>query len=341
MSKLDEFALIQFLNHKKQSEELQQKLGVIKGIGDDAAVVQHSPGSQLVMTCDTMVETIHFNPYTMLDEDVGYKALASNLSDIAAMGAVPKHALISLSIPKHYSSSRLKKIYKGLYECANEFEVAIIGGDTSKSPKHLNISVTLTGEVETNQALLRSNAKVNDLLFVTGFLGCSAAGLHYLLEKQERHLTSAKLSLDIQPLVQAHRRPIPQMKAGRLLLESKRCHSLNDISDGLASEAHEISEASKVGILINEDMIPIHPTLRAYCDLVGKSPLDWILYGGEDYHLLGTVSRSNVEYLQSRFQRQGIPFFILGEVIDQKGVHIKDQYGNIKKIQKEGYNHFN
>ncbi|MFS1511293.1 thiamine-phosphate kinase [Chengkuizengella sp. SCS-71B] len=341
MSSQDEFALIHSLNYKKQSKHFQNKLGVVKGIGDDAAVVNIHSGSQLVMTCDTMVETIHFNAYTMLDEDVGYKALASNLSDIAAMGAIPKYALISLSIPKHYSTFRLRKMYKGLYKCANQFDIAVIGGDTTKSPKHLNISVTLIGEVESNQALLRSNAKVNDLVFTTGYLGCSAAGLDYLLAAKQKQLILDQIPTNFRPLVQEHRRPTPQIKAGRILLQSKRCHSLNDISDGLSSEASEICEASSVGILLEEVKLPIHPQLKEYSHLIGKSAIDLILYGGEDYQLLGTASKTNVIELQRRFQQQGIPFFIIGEVVTQKGVHMKDSYGNIKKIHKKGYNHFN
>ncbi|WP_160645265.1 thiamine-phosphate kinase [Chengkuizengella marina] len=341
MSSLDEFALIQSLNYKKQSNNFHNKLGVIKGIGDDAAVVQTRSGSQLVMTCDTMVETIHFNPYTMLDEDVGYKAMASNLSDIAAMGAIPKYALISLSIPKHYSTFRLKKIYKGLYECANYFEIAVIGGDTTKSPKHLNISITLVGEVESNQALFRSNAKVNDLVFTTGYLGCSAAGLDYLLKVKQKQLMLGQIPMNFLPLVKQHRRPTPQIKAGRILLQSRRCHALNDVSDGLSSEASEICEASNVGFLFDEVKLPIHPQLREYGQLIGKSPLDWIMYGGEDYQLLGTVSKADVVHIQNRFQQEGIPFFIVGEVVAQKGVQMKDAYGNIKKIHKKGYNHFN
>ncbi|NDI34715.1 thiamine-phosphate kinase [Chengkuizengella sediminis] len=341
MSSLDEFALIQSLNYKKQSKHFQHKLGVINGIGDDAAVVQTRKGSQLVMSCDTMVETIHFNSYTMLDEDVGYKALASNLSDVAAMGAVPKYALISLSIPKHYSTLRLKKIYKGLYACANQFEIAVIGGDTTKSPKHLNLSITVIGEVESNQALLRSNAKVNDLVFTTGYLGCSAAGLDYLLAAKQKQLTLDQIPMNFRLLVQEHRRPTPQIKAGRILSISKRCHSLNDVSDGLSSEAEEISEASNVGILLDEVKLPVHPKLKEYGHSTGKNPIDWILYGGEDYQLLGTASKANVIELHSRFQQHGIPFFIIGEVVTQKGVQMKDRYGNIKKIHKKGYNHFN
>ncbi|MDF2964331.1 MAG: thiamine-monophosphate kinase, partial [Paenibacillus sp.] len=249
MSSIDEFALIQWLTDGKQSRAFQQAGGVEAGIGDDAAVVNLTPGCQLVMTCDTMTETVHFKNTTMRDYDIGYKAMASAVSDIAAMGAIPKYALVAVSFPQGTELARLEEMYQGLYDCANRWSVVITGGDTTSSSGGLTITVTVMGEVEKGKALLRSGAKPGDVLFATGLLGCSAAGLDYLLQRglPAERWSEQPADPDAELLIQAHCRPEPRIEEGQLLQQSGVCHALNDVSDGLASEAWEISEASGIG----------------------------------------------------------------------------------------------
>ncbi|MDF2836845.1 MAG: thiamine-monophosphate kinase, partial [Paenibacillus sp.] len=185
---MDEFASIAHWTARRQTAEWQKRRGVALGIGDDAAVVDLTDAAdgidgarRLLLAVDTMVETVHFSDATMRDEDVGYKALAANVSDIAAMGGVPLHALVSVSVPKSYGPERMLRVYDGLYACAERYGVAVIGGDTTSSPERLVVSVTLTGTVEAGRELRRSGAKPGEAVFLTGAVGLSAAGLHLLL----------------------------------------------------------------------------------------------------------------------------------------------------------------
>lgn len=331
---MDEFGLIRHLN----SNALTSQREVILGIGDDAAVVQTTPGMQLVAACDAMVETVHFLPETMDDFHVGYKALVSNISDMAAMGAEPKFALITLMSPKNMNLFRLEKLYKGIYQCAEEYGVAVIGGDTVSTPASLSISITILGEVEPGQALLRSSAEIGDIVFVTGPVGSSAAGLHYLLQKGTRNETPDSIPHSI---VREHQMPKAQVAAGRLLLKSGLCHALNDISDGLASEAWEIAEASGKRVQLNERLIPMEEALTQYAAHVKHSALDWALYGGEDYQLIGTVAQGDWPRLKGVFENEGLSIYAIGEVVKgETGVDWMKNNGTIEALEKKGFNHF-
>jgi thiamine-monophosphate kinase len=336
---VDEFALIRLLTERKLPNEGQS--GVFVGIGDDAAVAAVSPGFHLVLSCDTMVQETHFKKTTMKCTDIGYKAMASSISDMAAMGAIPRYALVSLSTHKETPVQELQELYDGLYECAEQFDVAVVGGDTTSTSGVLTVSVTIIGEVEPGKALLRSAARLGDVVFITGCLGSSAAGLDYLLTQNRDANGVLAPSIQIAQLMAAHQRPQPQVKAGRLLLQSGLCHALNDISDGLASEAWEIAEASGCGIRLQEKAIPIEPSLQAYADEQGKQAMEWIMYGGEDYQLLGTVPADQAAALQAEFQQRGLCLYVIGEVTSGKtGVELLRADGVLLAIEKKGYNHF-
>lgn len=361
-AKLDEFERIRHWTASRQQAEWQRERGVVVGIGDDAAVVDKGvltpvadSGLHWVFTVDTMVETVHFNGATMRDYDVGYKALAANVSDIAAMGAVPSHALVSVSVPPSYGPDRMRGLYDGLYACADRHGIAVIGGDTTSAPAHLVVSITLTGTVEAGKALTRSGAMPGDAVFVTGPTGMSAAGLQWL------SATAAAVDGPVpeglaeaegtSALVRAHRRPEPSVQAGRLLAGCGACTSLNDVSDGAASEAWEIAEASRRSIVLREEWLPRSGSLAAYAGRLGASAggdaarrlaLDWMLYGGEDYVLLGTVSSSAVEPLRASFREAGIPLYIIGQVEDgEPSVWLEKADSNRRMaLEKRGYNHF-
>lgn len=330
----DEFSLIRHLT-SRTGEVVPVHHSVAVGIGDDAAVVDASEGFQWVLSCDTMVETVHFNERTMRDSDIGFKAMASNVSDMAAMGAIPEYALVAISVPPSWSEERLRRIYGGLYECADRYGVAVIGGDTTSAPQHLTLTVTVTGRVEKGSALLRSSARPGDIVFVTGYLGRSAAGMDVLASGADWAAGSPQARL-----AEAHRRPVPQVEAGRLLLKSGAHPSLNDISDGLASEAWEIAEASGVGVRLDAALIPVHPDLREYGEAVGKDPLDWILYGGEDYQLVGSMPANAFGEAVQAFDQAGLSLYAIGEIhASAASVTLSHKDGDVP-VAKRGYNHF-
>ncbi|RED65103.1 thiamine-phosphate kinase [Cohnella lupini] len=333
MPPLDEFGRIRAWTEGRQSKKWMVEAGVTLGIGDDAAVVAGgTSATEWLLAMDTMVEEVHFLDATMSESDVGYKALAANISDIAAMGGTPKFALVSVSVPPAWNAERMKLLFDGLYECADKYQVAVIGGDTTSAPSHLVVAVTLMGFVEAGKAVRRDGARPGQSVFLTGPTGLSAGGLHGLLNN---------IGSIPARLAQAHQRPSPSVKAGRLLLETGWAASLNDVSDGVASEAWEIAEASGVRLLLKETLLPISGELASYALEHGIQPLDLVLYGGEDYVLLGTVDKQHEHSMKDRFRREGIPLFIIGEVeAGEPGVAIQSASGKVKPMDKRGYNHF-
>nr|WP_279538073.1 thiamine-phosphate kinase [Paenibacillus turpanensis] len=315
---------------------------IVVGIGDDAAVVEPGKDKQLVLSCDTMTDVVHFNETTMADADIGWKALASNVSDMAAMGAEPRWALVAISAPKGAGTAeRLVELYRGLYACAEAYGVEVIGGDTTSSAGGLTVTVTIVGEVERGRALLRSSAKPGDAVFVTGPLGGSAAGLHALMSgaaasAAERGERGAALG----PLLRAHRRPRPRVDAGRLLAASGFGVALNDVSDGLASEAWELAEASGVRLVLEAGAVPVLPEAAVYAAEAGADALAWALYGGEDYELVGTVRAGEVDALAARFAAAGLELFFVGRVEPGEGVVLRGADGTEQRLDKRGYNHF-
>jgi thiamine-monophosphate kinase len=345
MPGLDEFGLIRLLTSGRGSTSGQPADGVSVGIGDDAAVLDGRNGYQWVASCDTMVQDVHFKPETMTYYAIGFKAMASNISDMAAMGAMPRFALVALSVPKAVPEQDLQELYDGLYDCAGRYGVAIVGGDTTGSPVSLTVTVTVLGEVEAGRALLRSSARPGDVLFITGELGMSAAGLDYLLKRGRSAGDLSELTDDdaaVRALIEAHQRPLPQVQAGRLLVESGLGRALNDISDGLASEVWELAEASCCRIELDESAIPFAQELVVYAGRVGTESLQWILYGGEDYHLAGTVPEQDAQRLEELFREKGLSFYPIGRVQagDKPEVTLKKRDGTVVPLGKKGYNHF-
>lgn len=351
MPRVDEFGLIRLLTGGRRNPAHMEPGptgagdGVAVGIGDDAAVLDGRSGFQWVVTCDTMVRDIHFKPETMTYEAIGYKAMASNISDLAAMGAIPRFAVVALSVPADMETEALRELYDGLYACANRYGVAVVGGDTTSCPRDMTVSVTAIGEVETDRALLRSGARPGDTVFVTGPLGLSAAGLHLLLATGRSAYALPELPEERQRLVQAHQFPQPQVEAGRILVKSGLGRSLNDVSDGLASEAWELAEASGCVIELAEALLPADPALDRYAREAGLHPLELMLYGGEDYRLTGTVREEDAAAVQALFEAEGLEFHVVGHVMAggepaHPGVLLKRRDGSVSPLQKRGYNHF-
>ncbi|QKG85427.1 thiamine-phosphate kinase [Kroppenstedtia pulmonis] len=329
----DEFSMIRSLLRLRGSVDHQEQVEV--DAGDDAAVVKHSSGTSVVLTCDTMVETVHFLPDTMTPFDIGYKCMVSNISDIAAMGGIPAHAIVSLAVPRTWSQPSVEEIYQGILAAGKPFSIHLAGGDTVAAPRHLVLSITLMGEVETGKALLRSSARPGDILFITGEIGASAGGLHLQMHRQDLRKQPYAASL-----IKAHRRPWPRVEAGRYLLRSGTRPACNDISDGLAGEAQEIADASGVRLVVDLDKIPVGKDLLAYGKETGCDIREWVLHGGEDFELLGSVSQTDWEKLRKESVEQGIPLFEIGRV--EQGTPGVDciHKGKRRTWTRTGYNHF-
>ena len=307
----DEFLFIKSITPQRHHQRT-----LIQGIGDDAALFRQDGNFNMIACVDTMVEDIHFKKSTMRPFHIGHKALAVNLSDIAAMGGRPTYYLVSLAVPqKGWTQDELHGIYEGMSMLADKFSVDLIGGDTVSSSSSLMITVTVLGQVETNRMLLRKNAEPGDVVFVTGTLGGAAAGLFLLLKKGIDY----DYSDDEKKLLSEHQMPEPQIEAGRLFAGSGFRISLNDISDGIASEANELAEMSGTTFILNYDLIPVNNVLTR---LFLKKMEQFVLYGGEDFELLGTVASENWPLLKRTFDKASIPLT------------------NLKKLAKEGYNHF-
>ncbi len=307
---------------------------VVLGIGDDCAALALDGPDYLLLTVDTLVEGVHFDlAFTSLDQ-LGWKSLAVNVSDIAAMGGEPRYALLSLGWPPDRDRGLALQFAAGLARAAREFDVAVIGGDTVAAPQGLVITVTLTGQVPAARMLRRAGARPGDLIFVTGPLGEAAAGLEILRR-------GAKLAPDLQePLVAAHLTPRPHLAAGRLLAREALATALIDTSDGVATDLYHVCRASGVGALIPAAAVPVSPRVQAAAPLLGVSALNLALTGGEDYLLLFTAAPEMAARLDQAFARAGLAKPLpLGRIVPGDRVLLSTPAGDVD-ISGRGYDHF-
>lgn len=329
VAQIGEFGLIE----KIKKGALFNKRRVIKGIGDDAAVEKINGNMYLLSTCDMLVENIHFLKNEITPWQLGYKAAAVNLSDIAAMGGRPTGILVSIAIPKDTEGEYIEDFYKGLKSICKEYETNLLGGDTVSSLQGIVVSVTALGEVLPENLLLRSGAQVGDLVMVTGTLGDSAAGLEIILQKKDGSRFSELFS--------RHLTPSPQVKEGMFLASLGIVTAMNDISDGLASEITEIAEASRVGAKIIAEQIPLSQETKELSQEINKNPLDWALYGGEDYQLVFTCpeqeSASIQKLFRNKFKRE---LYEVGSIVPLKNGISLEERGCPEPLIKKGYNHF-
>jgi thiamine-monophosphate kinase len=253
------------------------------GPGDDAGVLRISPGKVLVATTDAMVEGIHFESKWFSWEDLGYKILAVNLSDLAAMGDVkPIAALVTASLPGDTSVDSVNKLYKGLKRCAQRWKTGLLGGDTVGSKRDYFVSVTAFGEARPQDLLKRSGARPGDYLLTTGELGLAAAGLEVLQSGKGRTAWT-------KPLVEAFAHPQPKFAAAKILGRERLATSLLDVSDGLEASVRLLAEASGTGAEVDLPRLPISKALSRWARRRSRHPWDYALKGGEDYVLLFTT----------------------------------------------------
>jgi thiamine-monophosphate kinase len=310
---------------------------VIAGIGDDSAALHPPMGKIQLVTSDMLVENVHFRLDTASPFQIGWRSLAVNISDIAAMGGEPTYAFVSIGLPRETTVEFVDELYSGMRKIAEIYSVDIVGGDTVSSPQ-LIINVALLGEVEQETLILRSGAKTGDALVVTGDLGGSEAGLAIL----ERGLPEGQTFVSVAPDTRKHLMPVPRVREGRLLAKSGYVTSMIDISDGLASEVHHICEASGTGARLYMEKIPISNNVQSIAEYIGKQPHDLALYGGEDFELLFTCQPDKVSLLAEEILKDSAtPLTAIGQIVEiSHSITIEDVSGKVIPLEPRGYDHF-
>ena len=330
VSELGEFGLINLIRgsiarYENSGQASWQK--VLVGIGDDAAAWQSDDHIQLATT-DTLVQDIHFDLDVIHWEELGWKALAVNLSDIAAMGGIPKYALLSLALPGELEVEDISKFTNSMIHLAQEFGVAIVGGNVATAP-NVVITVTIIGCSKGKAILKRSTASSGEQIAVTGYLGLSAAGLEMFKGKT---ISDPEIS---NILRRAHFKPMPRVKEGQILIE-RGVKTAIDISDGLVADLAHICESSKVNAKIKIEQVPVHPVVTANF----PNHKELALYGGEDYELLFTADEAIVARTK---QALNCPVTVIGDITEEKlptRVTVVDSKGNIVPYKKGGWEHF-
>jgi len=335
LSKLGEFGLIDHIKSKFTVSNAR----TIKGIGDDAAVIEAGEESLLVST-DMLLEGVHFNLSYMPLQHLGYKAVAVNVSDIAAMFGRPEQIVISIAISNRFSLEAVDALFEGIHAACQNYKVDLVGGDTSSSVSGLVISITVLGRASRNEIVQRSGAKVNDIICVTGDLGAAYMGLQVLEREKEVFLTNPDMQPDLEKyeyLVGRQLRPEARMDIVHELRERKCIPtSMIDISDGLASELFHLGKQSGVGVKIFEDKVPIdHDTFETAIEFK-LDPITCALHGGEDYELLFTIDPADYEKIKNH---PDIHF--IGHMHNDPTQHVlvtKQQ--TVVPLTAQGWNHF-
>ena len=330
VSELGEFGLIGLLREmvcEGRNEQAVSWRKLIIGIGDDTAAWQ-GDNSVTLATTDSLVQGVHFTLDTATWQELGWKALAISLSDIAAMGGIPLYALLLLGLPGDVEVEDVTNLYRGMLELAKHFDVAIAGGNVARSPV-VSLGSTVLGSAAGGNVMARSAARVGDKIAVTGYLGAAAAGLKMFREQ-----------LTVSPhsgasFRQAFLRPFPRIVDGQIMA-SLGVKAAMDISDGLLADLGHICQASRVGARINVDQLPVHPDVA---DSFGEESLELALSGGEDYELLFTASAEVIDQLKARVS---CPVTVIGEITSDETCRIVMVNGQGRPFTpaKKGWQHF-
>ena len=285
---------------------------LVVGIGDDAAVAQPERGALEVLTTDVLVEGVHFDRRFSTLADVGYKALAVNVSDVASMGGAPRLALLSLILPDTTTADDVDTLIDGFLALASETRVALAGGNISRSPGPLVVDVSLVGSVRPRRVLTRAGGRPGDELYVTGTVGGAAAGLAWL---REHGGGSPPPGSGMAECVARYRRPEPRARLGAILGRTRAAGACMDLSDGLADGVRQIAEASGTGASVDAALVPIQDGAREYWSAHGVDPVTEAVAGGDDYELLFTVPKRGRGRLRHvRQHARGVPITCIGQL---------------------------
>jgi thiamine-monophosphate kinase len=341
------------LSSQRGADEVHSSLithhsSLLVGIGDDAAVFRTHTDRDTVVTADLLVEDVDFFRRITDPQALGHKSLAVSLSDIAAMGARPRFALVSLGVPQTTWESRfLDDFYSGFFALADRYNVVLVGGDVSRSPDRIVVDSIVVGEVERDRAVLRSGAQVGDQIFVTGALGGAAAGLRLL----EKSLTLSEdlthdFPIEFDQLAARQTKPSPRVAWGAHVCEERLATAMIDLSDGLSSDLAHLCRESNVGATLDWSQIPIDPLLRHTSALADNSFTHTVvadahtlaLHGGEDFELLFTVNPRNI--LKLPRELEGVPVTRIGEITEaDEGLKLQ-RHQHLEDLRPAGFEHF-
>jgi thiamine-monophosphate kinase len=311
---------------------------VILGIGDDAALAAPTPGRHLVVTTDTLVESVHFELKYFDAWHLGRKTAGVNLSDIAAMGAVPRWAFLNLAVRPGLPGNFWEQFSKGLTSRLAEFGATLLGGDTVASPHDLSVCLTLIGEVEPGKWLSRGSAQAGDLIYCSGYLGEAAAGLEWLKRYARTGPRPAHRNT-LKRLVKRFLDPEPRVPLGQALARSGPVSAAIDLSDGLATDLAHMCERSGLGAEIDARELPVSRGCRLAARILGMSSKELALGGGEDFELIWTVSKKyEAQALELASRVLGRRPFRLGKMIRGTGVTLIDSRGR-RDVSYQGYEH--
>lgn len=335
LERLGEFGLINFLTknivHKQNT--------TIKGVGDDAAVLGFDSKKKCVVTTDMLVERVHFDLSYVPLKHLGYKSVMVNISDLAAMNAIPRQITVSIALSNRFSLEAIDELYQGIYLACEKYNVDVIGGDTTSSTSGLIISITAIGEALEEDIIYRNGAKENDLIVVSGDLGAAYVGLQLLEREKEVYLSSNK---QIQPDLEGHDyilerqlKPEARTDINELLKKLEVLpHAMIDISDGLSSEMLHICKASGVGCNLYEEKIPIDPTTYNTAREFNLDPTVCALNGGEDYELLFTIDLKDFDKIKANPN-----FTVIGHVTElAQGCNLITKSGAMYPLTAQGWN---
>ena len=334
-AQVGEFGLINRIHEIIEREGVVQPKNIL-GIGDDCAAFQATPGYDLLVTCDCMVENRHYLPQYMSPHDIGRRAMVLNISDVGAMGGWPRYALISLGLRADTPLDDVIGIYRGFLAELNPFEAFIIGGNVTKSTEANFIDITLVGEIETGKMVCRSAAKPGDVILVTGYPGQSAAGLAILLQTENTKDWAEN------PLVTAYQRPTHRALEGHAVGATGLVHAMIDTSDGLLGDLGHICVESGVGAVVHEKELPVSPALTQFAQRAGQKPLEYIFKESDDYELLITCPPENATIIRDTIaDLSDMPVSKIGVITTQKGrIEIMDSSGNTRLAEGSGWDHF-
>jgi thiamine-monophosphate kinase len=287
------------------------------GIGDDAAAWQPSRSNRSVITTDALVEGVHFTRAVMSARDAGWRALASNLSDVAAMGARPALATVALGFPPDTDPAWLLEAYDGIAALAKHARCAVAGGDLTRAPV-IVFAITVVGEVRASNLKRRDGAHPGDVVAVTGPLGASRAGLHVALDRPD-----LAAEPELAEALAAYRTPQPRLREGRWLGASRHVRAMMDVSDGLSTDLARLCAASGAGAAIEH--VPVHEAARRVADRTGDDPQAWALGGGEDFELLAAIDKRAFAHLAGRFRAHfGRDLIAVGRITEGTGIRLAD-----------------